>query len=258
MDREIRGVLIDLDGVLYVGDTAIAGAREALEQLRARGIGCRFVTNTTTRTASEVGEKLARLGFDAAPSEVFSAVTATVDYLHAHDAVEKGVRLLVRDSVLSEFAAFPHDRDHPGFVVVGDIGAAWSYPLMNEAFRYLIDGAELIAMHRNKFFQAEDGLRLDIGAFVSGLEYVTGEKARIIGKPSPDFFRLGLDSLGLPAGQVAMVGDDIDSDVGGGQSAGLAGVLVKTGKYRPGHAAESPVEPDLVLDSFAALPDSLA
>ncbi len=191
MGERIEGLLIDLDGVLYIGDKEVSGARGALADLRERGLECRFVTNTTTCTAAEVGDKLERLGFDASPEEVFSAVTATVDFLRGNEAGEKGVRLLVSDSVRGEFAEFPHDRERPGFVVVGDIGAAWSYPLMNEAFRYLNEGAELIAMHRNKFFQTEDGLRLDIGAFVAGLEFVTGQEARLIGKPSPDFFRLG-------------------------------------------------------------------
>ena len=109
-------------------------------------------------------------------------------------------------------------------------------------------------MHRNKFFQTEDGLRLDIGAFVAGLEYVTGQSAIVIGKPSREFFAAGLRSLELEAGDVVMVGDDIESDVGGAQAAGLRGVLVRTGKFRPGHAAASGVEPEAVLDSIADFP----
>jgi len=85
-------------------------------------------------------------------------------------------------------------------------------------------------------------------------DVISGDEARIIGKPSREFFQLGLKSLGLPAEQVAMVGDDIDSDVGGGQAAGLTGVLVKTGKYRADYAEESSVDPDAVLDSIADLP----
>jgi len=251
----IEGLLIDLDGVLYVGDEAIAGARETLGELRGRGIDCRFVTNTTTRTAAEVVDKLERLGFEVAADEVFSAVTATREFLQAKGRPK--LHLIVRDSVRPEFEDFPQDDEQPDFVVVGDIGAAWSYPLMNAAFRQLMDGAELVAMHANRFFQTAEGLMLDIGAFVAGLEAVTGKQATVVGKPSCDFFQLGLDSLALAPERVAMVGDDIESDVGGGQRAGLRGVLVRTGKFREEQARESEVEPDAVIDSIADLPGLL-
>ena len=258
--RNIRGLLIDLDGVLYVGGEAIPGAREALEALDDAGIARRFVTNTTTRTAAEVVEKLERLGFAVAAEEVFSPVTATRQLLENESKKTgklPGLHLVVRDSVKPEFADFPSENDRPDYVVVGDIGAAWSYPLLNRAFRHLMNGAELLAMHRNKFFQGADGLELDIGAFVAGLEFVTGHEARIIGKPSPDFFQLGVASLGLSPDEIAMIGDDIDSDVGGGQASGLAGILVRTGKYREAYVAESVVTPDAVLSSFADLPEWL-
>ena len=251
---KIQALVIDLDGVLYVGDQAIPGAADALAQLAARGLARRFITNTTTRTPGEVVAKLNSLGFAVDPDEIFSPVTATQFFLRTRRNGEPSVHLLVRDSIRCEFEEFPKDEESPDFVVVGDIGAAWSYPLLNRAFRQLIAGAELIAMHKNKFFQVEDGLILDIGAFVAGLEYVTGHTARIMGKPSLDFFRLGLDSLGLPPASVAMVGDDIDSDVGGGQAAGMGGILVKTGKFRKSYAESSNIQPDAIIDSIADLP----
>lgn len=251
--ESVRGLLIDLDGVLYVGGEAVPGAVEALAELRRRGIACRFVTNTTTRTAREVVGKLRGMGFEVAEDEVFSAVTATLGFLRGTGGGLPSLNLIVRDSVRPEFEGFPDGGDEPDFVVVGDIGAAWSYPLMNRAFRQLMGGAGLVAMHKNKFFEGGDGLQLDIGAFVEGLEYVTGREAKVVGKPSGDFFREGLRSLGLEAGEVAMVGDDIESDVGGGQSVGMRGILVRTGKYRAEHEGNSEVVPDLVVDSFADL-----
>ena len=113
--------------------------------------------------------------------------------------------------------------------MVGDIGAVWSYPLLNTVFNELMNGAKLVAMHRNKYWQTEDGLRMDIGAFVAGLEYVSGCQAVVIGKPAAVFFRLAVESLNLPTEKIAMIGDDIETDVSGGQAAGLKGILVKTG-----------------------------
>ena len=247
----LRGLLIDLDGVLYVGETAVPGAPEMVQQLRGQGIPMRFVTNTTTRTAEAVVQKLHRLGFDVTPSEVFSPITATVQFLTQLGS--PSIHPVVRDSVMPAFSKFPKDPESPAYVIIGDIGAAWSYPLMNTIFAQLTTGAEMIAMHRNKFFQGEEGLMVDIGAFVAGLEYVSGKEAQIIGKPSQSFFHMALESLNLPASEVAMIGDDIETDVGGGKAAGLKGILVQTGKYREGCVEQSEITPDHILPSFTEI-----
>jgi ribonucleotide monophosphatase NagD (HAD superfamily) len=94
---------------------------------------------------------------------------------------------------------------------------------------------------------------MSVGAFASALEYATGQQAIVVGKPSRDFFELGVRDMGLTPEQVAMVGDDIDSDIGGAQRAGMKGILVRTGKYREHLVAQSAVKPDLILDSVAAI-----
>ncbi len=247
----VEGLLIDLDGVLYIGESVIPGAVETLKQLTDSGIPKRYLTNTTTRTASAVRQKLQRLGFEVQEEEIFSPITATIQYLHSLG--NPSVNPVVRDSVAPAFAAFKQNTRQPDYVVIGDIGAAWSYPLVNTIFTQLQSGAELIAMHKNKFFQGEEGLQVDIGAFVAGLEYVSGKQAKIIGKPSLDFFTLALQSLQLPAAKVAMIGDDIETDIGGASAAGLRAVLVKTGKYREGCEKNAEYPPDCVIDSFCDL-----
>ena len=164
------------------------------------------------------------------------------------------MHLLIRDSTRSEFSEFVQDDPNPDFVIVGDIGAAWNYELLNQVFNELMHGAELIAMHMNKYWQTEQGLQMDIGAFVAGLEFVSGKQATVIGKPSQDFFQLATDSLGLDPSQVLIVGDDIENDIGGGQASGLYAVLVKTGKYRDEVVRNSETTPDAVIDSIADLP----
>ncbi|MDD2700978.1 MAG: TIGR01458 family HAD-type hydrolase [Sideroxydans sp.] len=249
----IRGLLIDLDGVLYVADTPVPGAGEVIARLTAQDIPRRYLTNTTTRTAASVLEKLQHLGFDVRAGEVFSPITATVQFLKNQG--QPSINPVVRDSVLPEFAGFPVDDERPDYVVIGDIGAAWSYPLINRIFAQLHAGAALIAMHKNKFFQGEDGLQVDIGAFVAGLEYVSGKQAQVIGKPSRSFFDLALQSLQLPASSVAMIGDDIETDVGGGKDAGMHGILVRTGKYRQGCEAHAAHKPDCIMDTLGDLFD---
>ncbi len=251
----IKGILFDLDGVLYVGSQRIEGAREAINQIRQRGFRCRFITNTSTLSRVSLQEKLQRLGFDIALNEIISAPQAAKIYLQQYR--QPVCHLLMNDDVKRDFETFRNSDRQADFVVIGDIGESWSYHMLNNVFRLLIEGAELIAIHKNRFWQTESGLQMDIGAFITALEYASGKQAVIIGKPSADFFNMALNDLSLPADAVAIVGDDIDSDINGGQTAGLTGILVKTGKYRKEYAAKSGVHADFIIDSIAELPDLL-
>lgn len=255
-----RGVLLDLDGVLYVGDRLLPGATETLAWLKEKGIQRRFLTNTSTKSLDELMAKLRGLGIEVEDGEVFSAVAATRAYLMeaCEGKPEKArVALLIREAAKVDFADFAEASDGVDFVVVGDIGAAWSYELLNHVFRMIMNGARLVAMHRNRYWEGEDGLRMDIGAFVAGLEYVTGRKATIIGKPSEAFFGLALASMGLENNQAIMVGDDVHSDIGGSQAAGIPGILVRTGKYRDGDESVTDRPPAAVIGSIQDLPKCL-
>ena len=252
---KIKGILFDLDGVLYVGNNPVAGAIEAVKNIREAGFLCRFVTNTSTLSLASLQNKLNNLGFDVSTSEIMSAPQAALNFLkQQHQPI---CRLLLADDVKRDFARFEQSDTEANFIVVGDIGNAWSYQMLNEIFACLTKGAKLIAIHKNRFWQTEQGLQMDIGAFIQGLEYASNTQAMIIGKPTVDFFNIALADMQLSAGQVLMIGDDIDSDVGGAQQAGIKGVLVRTGKYRQAYAESSKIKPDLLLDSIADLPDIL-
>lgn len=249
--RDIDGLLIDLDGVLYEGNRVIHGAPEFVEKLKASGIPHRFVTNTTTTSRSELARKLASLGFHVHEDKILTAPRAARAYLKDHGLSPS--LLLVADSVKPEFEGLEIDAPRGRAVVIGDIGDAWTYRLLDAAFREIMNGAELLALHKNKFWKTESGLQLDIGAFIAGLEYTTGRQAILAGKPSSAFFAAVARDLDLPPGRLAMIGDDIESDIGGAQVAGMMGVLVRTGKYQPDHASRSGITPDLILDSAASL-----
>ncbi|PPC90571.1 MAG: TIGR01458 family HAD-type hydrolase [Methylobacter sp.] len=251
----IKGLLFDLDGVLYVDNQAVDGAIEAVQKIRASGLPCRFVTNTSTLSIASLQQKLAGLGFEVDPREIISAPQATLLYLQRQP--NPVCRLLLADDVRRDFAGFKQSDTDANFIVIGDIGDAWTYPLLNQLFKCLMHGARLIAIHKNKFWQTAYGLQMDIGGFIDALEYASGSKALIIGKPSPDFFKVALDDMGIAAHEAAIIGDDIDADVGGGQQSGLQGILVKTGKYRQSYAEASAVKPDFVLASVADLPELL-
>jgi HAD superfamily hydrolase (TIGR01458 family) len=117
----------------------------------------------------------------------------------------------------------------------------------------ILDGAQILALEQDRYWQESDGLVLSTGPFVAALEYATGKKSELMGKPSPEFFRMALKDMGSSSDQTAMIGDDILTDVAGAQKLGMQGILVKTGKYREDLAISSGVEPDLVLESLAEL-----
>lgn len=223
----IEGVLLDLSGVLYVGDAALPGAVEALGRLRGAGLPVRFVTNVTRKPFDQILRRLHAMGFDIPPEELLTAPRAAHAYIEAH---RLRPYLLIHPALEPEFSDLA--TDSPNAVLLGDAEDRFDYAHLNHAFRVLMDGGPLLAMGNNHYFQDRDGLSLDIGPFVAALEYASGEKAVILGKPSADFYRVAVDSLGCDAERTVMVGDDALADVDGALAAGLQGILVRTGKYR--------------------------
>ncbi|MGW5257680.1 HAD-IIA family hydrolase [Streptomyces sp. NPDC004012] len=258
----VRAVLIDIDGVLTVSWQPLPGTVEALREIRASGLAVALVTNTTSRTRASVAETLSGAGFPVAAEDILTAPSVTARYLADHCPGARCALLnsgdiradLVGVSVVDDDA----DEDTPPDVVLlGGAGPEFDYTALNRAFGHLQRGARLIAMHRNLYWRTDQGLQLDSGAFLLGLERAAGVEAEITGKPSPAFFEAALARLGVGAGQALMVGDDIENDVLAAQRAGITGVLVRTGKYRAETYRAASGEPDHVLDSFADLPTLL-
>ena len=254
--KSIKGILFDLDGVLYIGKEPIVGAIEAVDKIREEGYQCRFVTNTSTLSTESIRDKINAMGFNVVQSEIMSAPQAAVNFLEKQP--NPVCRLLLADDVKNDFSQFTQSETAANFIVIGDIGDSWTYELLNEVFSCLMNGAKLIAIHKNRFWQTDSGLHMDIGAFIAGLEYASNSEAMLIGKPSPDFFKAALSDMQLNQHEVLMVGDDIDSDIEGAQQAGISGILVRTGKYRKLYTVASTTKPYLTIDSIADLPKVLS
>ena len=251
----LAGLMIDLDGVLYVEDDPIPGAVDAVRRLRDRGLELRFVTNTTSRPRREILERLTRLGCEVPPDELLTPAALAVRY--CRDRGHQRVALVMNDAVREDFAALVAADDEVDAVIIGDCGDAFGYAVLNRAFRQVMGGAELIALQKNRYWRTPDGLSLDVGPFVAALEYATDRDAVVIGKPAPEFFAAALAGMALSAEQVAMVGDDVESDIGGAVSAGLAGILVRTGKFRADALRRATPQPTAVVDSIADVPSLL-
>lgn len=252
-DSPARALLLDIDGTVCQQGALIPGAAEALAALERRGVPHLFVTNMTSRPRAGIVRWLAAMGLDVAPERIFTGARAARDRLVASGRTR--CMALVAPELVEDFDGLDLVDERPDAVVVGDMGEAWRFDALDRAFRAVLDGAELVALARNRYFLNGDGvLTLDVGPFVAALEYATGRAAALAGKPSPDFFRLALEAAGVAPREALMVGDDLEGDVGGAQAAGLRGALVRTGKYRAEALAASSVRPDFVLDSLASLP----
>lgn len=241
-----KALLIDLAGVLHVGDQLIPGSIEALARLRTAGFKLVFLTNTTRTPRHTLVAKMQALGLDVRDQELLTAPGATMNLvrsrgLHPHWIVHPDLR--------DEVGA---DAAEPDAVVLGDAGHCFDYAQLNTAFRLIMRGLPFIAMARNRHFKEEDGLSLDMGAFVAGLEYSTGVKAEIAGKPAAPFFQAALDTAGVRADEAIMIGDDLRDDIGGAQAAGIAGVLVRTGKYSAADEHNPDIRPAAIEDDFAS------
>lgn len=276
--RGVRALLLDLDGVIVSAGVAVPGSVEAIVELERRGTTYRIVTNTSLVSRATLSRFAARIGNDIPPDRFQSALSASAAFaarvfpagplfvIASADARTEfaGQRLLTYDE-----AARPGAQ--AAAVIVGDSPEELTYANMNLAFRLVRAGARLIGMHRNPWWLTPDGPTLDSGAYVAGLEFAAGVRAQIIGKPAPAFFSVAVDALRSEVGtteaaatndrlrraEIAMVGDDLQTDVLAGQRAGLRGVLVLTGKHGLDELARLPRvgrgcrEPNAVAPSLA-------
>jgi HAD superfamily hydrolase (TIGR01458 family) len=247
----LKGVLLDLGGVVYVGDETLPGAVESVERLKSEGLAVRFITNVTRQSRRGLLETLARMGLYVAPDELFMPAIAARKYLEDHDLTP---HLLVHPALEEDFRNLPQGKSEA--VVIGDAGDGFTYESLNGAFRVLAGGAPFIALARNRSFRdVDDQLSLDAGAFVAALEYASGRAAVILGKPSRDFFHAAIGSLGCAAHEAVMVGDDAEFDVAAAIEAGVSGILVRTGKYEDGVEHGVTPAPTVVVNDLPAAVD---
>jgi HAD superfamily hydrolase (TIGR01458 family) len=253
----VRGVLLDIDGVLVVSWEALPGAVDAVRRIRAAGLPLVFLTNTTSRTRAQISASLAEAGFAPGDDELLTAGMATATYLAAE---HPGARcLMLNDGPSDDLSGVTTvgPGEPADVVVIGSAGPSFGWELLNAAARAILDGAALVAMHGTMVWQTAGGICIDGAAYVAALERATGCTATTIGKPAPEMFTTALGRLGVAADDAVMVGDDLDGDVLAAQAVGITGILVRTGKFREVTLARAAAPPDAVIDSVAELPERL-
>jgi 4-nitrophenyl phosphatase len=252
--REIRALLIDMDGVLWRGKTPMPGLADFFDLLRERPIAFRAVTNNASRTADQYVEKLAGMGVRVTRDEILTSAEATARYLAV---IAPGATVYVIGTeglrqVLAEHGLRLSSGDRADFVVVG-----WDQEL---TFRKLADatiliraGAKFIGTNPDVTWPDANVLLPGNGATLAYLQASTSVAPLIIGKPERPMFDGALAALGSDRTTTAMLGDRIETDIVGAQNAGLRAILVLSGASDRAALEASPVRPDWVFDDIGAL-----
>lgn len=265
----VRGVLLDIDGVLVTSWQPIPGADQTVRLLAAAEIPCAYLTNTTSRTRAQIASALTEAGMEVRPDEVITAAALTADYLRTH---YPGARcLLVNDGQINEdmrgidlvdsaVCERPSATDAPDVIVLGGAGPEFSHLTLSRVYDWMAQGVPVVAMHRSAVWNTDDGVRIDTGMYLTGMEANSGRKATAVGKPAPAGFHVAAATLGMDPDEICMVGDDLHNDVLAAQVVGMTGALVRTGKFRQEAldrwaADEFAMQPDHVIDSIADLPE---
>ena len=251
--RSFRGILLDLEGVLYVGEKLVEGSIKTINYLKSQNIKIKYLTNTTTTSRNMIMEKLNKFNLITVESDIFSPVIAAKKLL-----IKKGISniyLLANKSLEKDFEGFNFDEKNPEAVILGDIYKEFDWECLNKIFQLIINNETIIiGLHKNKYCRRGDSLTLDLGPFVQALEYASSKKAIIIGKPESNFFNLAIQDMELTNQQVVMIGDDIYADISGAKNNNIFAIQVKTGKYQKTDESNSYVQPDLRINSIADLP----
>ena len=266
----IGGVLFDIDGVLVTSWKPIAGASETLRILADNQIARTYLTNTTTRTRTQIAALLTEAGMDVSPDEVITAALLTADYVR--DRHPDARCFLVNSGHVGEdmpgidlvYASDVGDAepDTPDVVLLGGAGPEYDHVTLSRVYDWMAQGVPVVAMHRSTSWNTTEGLRIDTGMYLLGMEETSGRKAAAVGKPAPEGFLASAARLGVEPEEMFMVGDDLNNDVLAAQVVGMTGVLVRTGKFRQDTldrwaADEFAMQPNHVIDSIADLPELL-
>lgn len=257
--ENLRGFLIDLDGVVYTGSDVVPGAPDFFRLLRARSIPFLLITNNSSRRADQFAARLWEMGISVRPEEVLTSAQATAEFLGSSARPGSRAYVIGEEGLRSSLEAHGFslvDDPEADYVVVG-LDRGFNYQKLTIAIRAVLAGARFVGPNPDTTLPMEDGLCPGAGAFQAAISAATGVQPLIIGKPEPTMLSIGLRLLGCAPQEAAIVGDRLDTDVVGGQRAGLVTILVLSGVASLEAAAAAPIKPDYVLRDLAELGERL-
>lgn len=253
-DRVYPGYVLDLDGTVYLGSEPLPGAVEAIAALHALGSRVVFLSNNPLERSTTYAARLRAMGVAVDDGDVVTSIDALIGYLRQRPPVR--ILAIAEELVQDELRTAGHElTDDPrgADAVVVSWDRTFTYEKLQRAFTAVRNGARLIATNADPYCPTPDGGMPDCGALLAAIEVSTGIAAEVVvGKPSAHIARVALERLGLPAGEVVMVGDRLLTDLALARSAGMVGALVLTGATRLDDLAGAP-EPDLVIEGLDQL-----
>jgi HAD superfamily hydrolase (TIGR01458 family) len=242
----IKPILIDLDGVLKLGDSPAPDTTEFLNFIEENKIPACILSNSTLRTGEQVKEFFTSHKIELTIPAI-TAFDATLSYVKNH---YKKIQVYCREYLIHHFDGLIEDNN-PEAIVIGDMEDKWNYQIINDIFKKVYAGADFIAMHKNKYWFPKDELMIDAGAFVNAIEFASDKKATLIGKPSPLYFKTALEAINSKNEDgFYMIGDDVENDVGAAQEIGGTGILMYTGKTKYPLYRNIGVKPDFEAHSL--------
>ena len=255
MKENIRAVLLDITGTLVEKGAWIPGADKVVRRLIERSLIVRLISNTTIKSRRLIGQQFEAMGLAIDSDWIFTPARAAQAWLKLKKPVH-GILPLIHPDLLEDLNGLHlTDGDKADYVLVGDMNDKWNPGVLNLALRALLSGSKLIALQKGRRWIAEDGYRLDCGAYVAALEYAAGLKCEVVfGKPNPVFYQMVLADAGVLPSEAIMIGDDIESDYVGSRQCGIRGLLVQTGKSAtPGQLPDG-INRNDIIDSITELP----
>jgi glycerol-1-phosphatase len=253
---DFDGLLIDLDGVVWIGGETVPESVEALQGLLAAGKRLAFVTNNPGRLPQDYAERLRSLGVEVGPEQIVTAGTVAAR-LAGEAAGAGGTAFVIGAAPLKQMVAatgarlLESEEGERADVVVVSGHRGFDYGELKTAKFALDRGARLFATSRDPTMPFPGGELPGTGAVLAAVEVASGKQATIAGKPEPHLFEIAKEAVG--EGRVAMIGDRISSDIDGGRAAGLETVLVLSGTTSREEAEAADPPPDHVLENLAGL-----
>lgn len=256
---DVRGLLIDLDGVMYTGREPIAGSGGFLSEARRRGLPFLLVTNNSTASPELVAERLRGMGMDVVADEILTSAQAATGYIRRLSGAGARVRLIgeagLREAALAEGLCVVDDGEVDVDWLVAGLDRDFSYEKLTTATRAILSGARFLATNADALLPIEGGQVIPgAGSIIADIQTATAVPPIVVGKPEPGLFEHGLARLGgLRPQEAVMIGDRLDTDVVGGRRAGLRTILALSGVTTMAEAEASPVQPDAVVPNLASV-----
>jgi NagD protein len=247
------GFIIDMDGVIYHGNTLLPGVTKFLKWLEDSGKSYLFLTNASQRTPKELHEKMERLGIIIGEDHFYTSALATAGFLASQKP--KGSAYVIGDAGLINALysiGYTTNNVNPDYVVVGDTNS-YNFEKIELAVNLVIRGARLVGTNPDISGPVESGITPSVKALIAPIEIASGKKAYFVGKPNPLMMRIALKKLGVRREDAIVIGDRMDTDIRCGLESEIDTLLVLSGITARNDIDNFPYQPRYVLAGIADL-----